>query len=62
MKTLITIFAIALALAFTVPAFAQDLSTAKNPDDCAAAGGVWDIKTKTCQPPPDVMPPEQKKY
>jgi hypothetical protein len=31
MKTLVTIFAVALALAFTAPAFAQDVSTAKTP-------------------------------
>jgi hypothetical protein len=35
MKTLISIFAVALALAFTGPAFAQDVKTAKTAADCA---------------------------
>ena len=48
MKTLISIFAVALALAFTVPAFAQDVKTAKTAADCAKAGGVWDAATNTC--------------
>ena len=48
MKTLISIFAVALALAFTGPAFAQDVKTAKAAADCAKAGGVWDAATNTC--------------
>ena len=48
MKTLISTFALALALAFTGPAFAQDVKTAKTAADCAKAGGVWDAATNTC--------------
>jgi hypothetical protein len=48
MKTLLSMFAVALALAFTGPAFAQDVKTAKTAADCAKAGGVWDAATNTC--------------
>jgi hypothetical protein len=48
MRTFISIFAVALALAFTGPAFAQDVKTAKTAADCAKAGGVWDAATNTC--------------
>jgi len=48
MKTLISIFAVALALAFTGPAFAQDVKTAKTAADCAKADGMWDAATSTC--------------
>jgi hypothetical protein len=41
MKTLVTIFAVALALAFTAPAFAQTIDTAKTKADCEKAGGIW---------------------
>ena len=45
MKTLISIFAVALALAFSVPAFAQTIDSAKTKADCekAAAFGVGEI-------------------
>ena len=52
MKTIISILALALALAFTVPAFAGDVATAKTEADCKAAGGVWDAATKTCAAKP----------
>ena len=48
MKTLISVFALALALAFTGPAFAGDVTTAKNEADCAKAGGMWDAAKNTC--------------
>ena len=48
MKSLMTIFALALALAFTGPVFAQDVKSAKTAADCAKAGGVWDAATNTC--------------
>jgi hypothetical protein len=48
MKTLISMFALALALAFTVPAFAGDVTAAKTKADCQKAGGMWDAKTNTC--------------
>jgi hypothetical protein len=48
MKTLFSIFAITLALAFTGPAFAGDVTMAKTKADCDKAGGVWDATTNTC--------------
>ena len=48
MRTLISIFAIAMALAFTGPAFAGDVTTAKTEADCQKAGGMWDAQTNTC--------------
>jgi len=48
MKTLISTLAVALALAFTGPAFAGDVTTAKTQADCEKAGGMWDAKTGTC--------------
>jgi hypothetical protein len=60
MKTLITIFAIALALAFTGPAFAQDVYTAKTEADCVKAGGYWCNSINMCAKTDrgcDVQPP-----
>ena len=48
MKILITTAAIAVALAFTAPAFAGDVTQAKNEADCQKAGGMWDAKTMMC--------------
>jgi len=48
MKALISMLAVALALAFAGPALAQDVKTAKTAADCAKAGGVWDAATNTC--------------
>jgi hypothetical protein len=48
MKTLIATFAVALARAFTGPAFAGDVTAAKTEADCKAAGGMWDSATNTC--------------
>ena len=48
MKILISTFAVALALAFTAPAFAGDVNSAKTAADCAKAGGMWDAATNTC--------------
>ena len=41
MKTLVSSLAVALALSFTGPAFAGDVTTAKTAADCAKAGGIW---------------------
>ena len=49
MKTLISILALTLALAFTVPAFAGDVTAAKTEADCAKAGGTWNATTKMCE-------------
>ncbi len=48
MKGLASMLAVALALAFTGPAFAGDVTTAKTEADCKAAGGMWDAATNTC--------------
>ena len=48
MKTFVSMFALALALAFTGLAFAGDVTTAKNPADCEKAGGAWDAQTGVC--------------
>jgi hypothetical protein len=48
MKALISTLAVALALAFTGPAFAGDVTAAKTEADCTKAGGVWDAATNTC--------------
>ena len=42
MKSLVTILAVAFAVAFTVPAFAGPGSTITNKEDCEKAGKVWD--------------------
>jgi hypothetical protein len=49
MKTLLSIFALTLALAFTSPAFAGDVTAAKTEADCAKAGGSWNATTKMCE-------------
>lgn len=49
MKGLVSILALALALAFTGPAFATSHeAAAKTEADCTKAGGVWDAATNTC--------------
>jgi len=48
MKTLISMLALAAALAFTGPAFAGDASGAKTQADCEKAGGTWDDATSAC--------------
>ena len=49
MKTLLSIFALTLALAFTAPAFAGDVTAAKTEADCAKAGGTWNAATNMCE-------------
>jgi hypothetical protein len=48
MKILLSIFALTVGLAFTVPAFAADVTKAKTQTDCEKAGGMWDAKTSKC--------------
>lgn len=48
MKILISTLAVVLALAFTGPAFAGDVTTAKTEADCQKAGGMWDAATNKC--------------
>ena len=42
MKALISTFALALAIACTGPAFAGDVTKAKNQADCDKVGGTWE--------------------
>jgi hypothetical protein len=48
MKTLMSMFALAVALAFTGPAFAGDVTAATTQADCEKAGGLWDANTSKC--------------
>ena len=50
MKALISMVAIALALAVTSPAFAGagDVTKATDKASCDKAGGVWDDTAKKC--------------
>jgi hypothetical protein len=48
MKTLVSSLALAMAIAFAGPAFAGDVSAAKNQADCEKAGGIWNAETKLC--------------
>jgi hypothetical protein len=48
MKTIVSMFALALALAFTGPAFAGDVTKATDKASCDKAGGVWDDAAKKC--------------
>ena len=48
MKTFVSAFALALALAFTGPAFAGDVTKATNAADCEKAGGMWDASSNKC--------------
>jgi hypothetical protein len=48
MKTLVSTFALALALAFTGPAFAGDVTKATDKASCDKAGGAWDDTAKKC--------------
>jgi hypothetical protein len=48
MKTFVSTMALLLALAATGPAFAGDVSTAKNQADCEKAGGTWNADSNSC--------------
>ena len=49
MKTFASILALALALAVTGPAFAEDdVTKATDKASCDKAGGVWDDTAKKC--------------
>jgi hypothetical protein len=48
MRSLISILALALAVAFTAPAFAGPGSTITNKEDCEKAGKKWDEAGKKC--------------
>jgi hypothetical protein len=48
MKALVSAFAFALALAFTGPAFAGDVTKATDKASCDKAGGIWDATANVC--------------
>ena len=48
MKTLVSAFALILALAFTGSAFAGDVTKATTKASCEKAGGMWDTATYKC--------------
>ena len=48
MRALVPIFALALTLTFTAPAFAGPGSLPTNKNDCEKAGKVWDDANKKC--------------
>jgi hypothetical protein len=48
MKILLSTLALTLALAFTGPAFAGDVTKATNAADCEKAGGMWDASNNKC--------------
>jgi len=49
-KIVAAILSLCLAVAFTTPAFAADVTTAKTKAECKQAGGIWDSKGKLCKP------------
>jgi hypothetical protein len=48
-KVIAAVVALGLAIAFTAPAFAADVTKAKTQADCTKAGGTWDATSKTCK-------------
>ena len=48
MRSLVAILTVAVAVAFTAPAFAGPGSTITNKEDCEKAGKVWDDAGKKC--------------
>ena len=48
MKPLVSIVALAVAIAMTGPAFAADVTTASTKAACHKAGGMWDTATHKC--------------
>ena len=48
MKILVSICTLSTAIAFTCPAFAQDVTKAMTEADCQKAGGMWDAQSNKC--------------
>jgi hypothetical protein len=48
MKSIASMIALAVALAFSGPAFAGDVTKATTKADCDKAGGKWDDTAKKC--------------
>ena len=49
-KVVAAVVALGLAVAFTAPTIAADVTKAKTQADCTKAGGTWDAKAKKCGP------------
>jgi len=49
-KLLSAIVALGLAVAFTAPTLAADVTAAKTKAACTKAGGMWDATAKACKP------------
>jgi len=47
-KLVAAVVALGLAVAFTAPTFAADVTTMKTKAACTKAGGMWDAKAKKC--------------
>src|SRR5262245_53386508 len=48
MRTSVSMVALAVAIAVTGPAVAQDGTKAMTEGDCAKAGGMWDAQSNKC--------------
>ena len=48
MNSIVSILTVAIAIAFTAPAFAGPGATITNKEDCEKAGKVWDDTGKKC--------------
>jgi hypothetical protein len=48
MKSVLSLFLFALAVAVAAPAFAGDVSKATTEAECTEAGGTWDADASTC--------------
>ena len=53
MKKLVSaIVALGIAVAFTAPTLAADVTAAKTKAECHKAGGMWDATAKACKAKP----------
>ena len=50
MKAFVSMVALAVAIAVTGPALAQDAAKATDKASCDKAGGTWDDAAKKCNP------------
>jgi hypothetical protein len=56
MKTILSILILVVGFAFTVPAFAQDVSQAQTREACDKVWGYWDSDAKKCNANPQAKP------
>ena len=48
MKMVVSMWALAAAIAVTGPAFAQDVTKTTTKADCEQAGGMWNVQSNEC--------------